>query len=306
MNGSVEKKNLAGLTPVRTARLVASLVAFMGMFFLLIQRVLATVLLMANDGIRMGLARYNNFTGRFAAQNFAEDKQLLNLLKEVQSIMPAASTALTVLMVVSVVFLVIAVLGLALPRQFAHVLVALKLLKWADSADDSAAESGSLQEALTKLGNIPLKKLAIPFAVIVVVCIGCFAVSSCREKARESLTAGSVEEMQQQALAYIVAQKEYFSKNKSVGNVRALQLPDSLADGTFEYKITPSRFVAVSVVPLGNCPAGSKWSISATVKGVFNKELSLYPAVPKDSSCAALTPDYKNLGRKGTAPSQQN
>jgi hypothetical protein len=38
--------------------------------------------------------------------------------------------------------------------------------------------------------------------------------------------------------------------------------------------------------------------VSATVKGVFDKELQLYRALPKDTACANLTPEFKNLGRK--------
>jgi hypothetical protein len=289
-----------GLAPVRTARLIASLIALMGMVFLLIQRVLSAVMVMASDGVRMGLTRYNNFTGRFAAQNFAEDRQLLKLLKEVQDLLPMASSALTVLMIVAVVFLVVALVGLAFPRPFTHVLVALKLLKWAD-ADNVSEEGGSLRETLKKLGEVPLKKLAIPAAVIVVVLVVGFTVSTCHDRVLESSTSGAVEELEQQALAYITAQRDYFAKNKALGNAKALQLSDRLVTEASTYRVTPSRFVATSNQQLGKCPAGSKWSLSATVKGVFNKELSLYRGVPKDSSCAVLTPNYKQLGRRPAA-----
>ena len=141
-----------GLAPVRTARLIASLIALMGMVFLLIQRVLSAVMVMASDGVRMGLTRYNNFTGRFAAQNFAEDRQLLKLLKEVQDLLPMASSALTVLMIVAIVFLVVALVGLAFPRPFTHVLVALKLLKWADA--DNVSEEGGSDKSSDVIGSL--------------------------------------------------------------------------------------------------------------------------------------------------------
>ena len=288
---------MKGLTPVRTARLIASLFALMGMVFLLLERVLSAVLVMAADGVKLGLARYNNFTGRFASQNFAEDKKLLALLKEVQSIIPSAETALTVLMVVAIVLFVIAVVGLALPKQFVHVLVALKLLKW-ESDEAVAEEPGeSLREVLARVGNIPLKKIAVPFGVVLAIAIAFFAVSTCHEKVKAASVSDSIEEMQQKALQYMDAQKAYFAKNKVVGNANALQMADSLSTGSFEYRISGGRFMATSKVPLENCPAGTKWSVSASTKGFFEKDLALYRSAPKDTSCAKFTPDFKNLGR---------
>ena len=287
-----------GLTPVRTARLLASLLALVGMVFLFIERALSAILAMAADGVKLGLARYNNFTGRFAAQNFNEDKKLLSLLKDVQDLIPPCETALTVFMVVSILFLVVAILGLALPRQFAHVLVALKLLKWETGEEPASEEATSMSEILAKIGNIPLKKIAIPVAVILAIVVAGFALSHCHDKIKESSVEGSVEEMQGQALAYITAQKAFFAKSKNVGNAKALELPDSLSTDTFDYKVTGSRFTATLKVPLSNCPAGSKWSVSASTKGFFEKELVLYRSItPKDTACSNLTPDFRNLGR---------
>ena len=288
---------MKGLTPVRTVRLIASLFALMGMVFLLLERVLSAVLVMAADGVKLGLARYNNFTGRFASQNFAEDKKLLALLKEVQSIIPSAETALTVLMVVAIVLFVIAVVGLALPKQFVHVLVALKLLKW-ETGEAASEESGeSLREIIAKVGNIPLKKIALPCAVVLGVVVAVFAVRSCHETVKAASVSDSIAEMQQKALQYMDAQKAYFAKNKVVGNANALQMADSLSTSAFEYRVTGGRFTAISKVPFENCPAGTKWSVSASTKGFFEKELVLYRSAPKDTSCAKFTPDFKNLGR---------
>ncbi len=286
-----------GLTPVRTARLIASVIALVGMVFLFLERLLSAVLVMAADGVKLGLARYNNFTGRFASQNFAEDKQLLNLLKEVQNLLPSAETALTVFLVISIILFAIALAGFAMPRPFIHVLVAFKLLKWetGDTASEDANES--LREVLTKVGNIPLKKIAVPFAVVLAIVVAFFAVSSCHEKVKAASITDSIDEMQQKAIEYMNAQRAFFAKGKVIGNANALQIPDSLSTSTFEYKITGGRFTAVSKVPLENCPAGTKWMVSASTKGIFEKELVLYRSAPKDSACARLTPDFKNLGR---------
>ena len=288
---------MQGLTPVRTARLLASLLALVGMVFLFIERALSAILVMAADAVKLGLARYNNFTGRFASQNFAEDKQLLGLLKEVQHILPAAETALTVFMVISILFLVVAILGLTFPKQFVHILVALKLLKW-ETGEAAPEESGeSLREILAKVGNVPLKKIALPVAVVVAVVVAFFAVRSCHETVKAASVSDSIAEMQQKAVEYMEAQKAFYAKSKAIGNAAALQIPDSLSTGTFEYKVTGGRFTAVSKVLLENCPAGSKWSVSASTKGFFEKVLVLYRSAPKDSACAKLTPDFKKLGR---------
>lgn len=292
-----EEKKINGLTPVRTARLIACVIALVGMVFLFIERALSAILVMAADAVKLGLARYNNFTGRFASQNFAEDKQLLGLLKEVQQILPSAETALTVFMVISILFLVVAILGLTFPKQFVHILVALKLLKW-ETGEAAPEESGeSLREVIAKVGNIPLKKIALPCVVVLGGVIAVFAVRSCHETVKASSVSDSIEEMQQKAVEYIDAQKAFYAKSKVVGNAAALQIPDSLSTSAFEYKVTGGRFTAVSKVSLENCPAGSKWSVSASTKGFFEKELVLYRSAPKDSACAKITPNFKNLGR---------
>ena len=292
-----EEKKINGLTPVRTARLIACVIALVGMVFLFIERALSAILVMAADAVKLGLARYNNFTGRFASQNFAEDKQLLGLLKEVQQILPSAETALTVFMAISILFLVVAILGLTFPKQFVHILVALKLLKW-ETGEAAPEESGeSLREVIAKVGNIPLKKIALPCIVVLGGVIAVFAVRSCHETVKAASVSDSIEEMQQKAVEYIEAQKAFYAKSKVVGNAAALQIPDSLSTSAFEYKVTGGRFTAVSKVPLENCPAGSKWSVSASTKGFFEKELVLYRSAPKDSACAKITPNFKNLGR---------
>lgn len=286
-----------GLKPVRVARTIAVVVALMGMLTLFIQRVLAAVLVLANDAVTLGLARYNNFTGRFAAQNFAEDKRLLHLLKEVQEILPMADTALIILLVLSAVFIAIALFGLALPKAFVHVLVALKILKW-ENGDFEEETPSDPRKVLEAIGNVPLKKLAMPVGIILGVVLLGFVLSTCHEKVAANSMETQLSDMQQKALAYIEAQKRYFAKNKAVGNASALQMADTLSTEAFNMSVTATRFSAVSKIPLGDCPAGSRWQVASSVKGVFSVELSLYRGTPKDTNCVKLTPDFKKLGRK--------
>lgn len=286
---------MKGFTPVRTARVIAGCIALLGMFFLFIERVLATVLQMASQGVQMGLARYDNFTGRMAAQNFAEDKQLLSLLHDVEKMLPSADTALTVLLVLAIVFLAIALIGLALPRQFGHVLVAVKLLRWQECSENVDGEGGQSEKPGLSAGQKKVASIAgVLFLAIVIVGL---CISSCAEKIAEASLAESIDTMQSHALEFIQGQKQYFGAKKVVGTAKAMNMADSLEDKNFSYRIKGSRFEAVSKVQLGKCAAGTKWSVSASTKGFFTKDLVLYRALPKDTACAKLTPEFKQLGR---------
>lgn len=284
---------MKGLTVTRTGRLVASFNAILGLLFLILNRVLSAVLEMAGNAVNMGLARYNNFTGRFAADNFEEDRKLLQLLKDAGELLPLGDTALSILMVLSVVFIVIAAIGLIMPKNFVHVLVAIRLLKWMPKGGERSG-SGKSAKPLSPLQ----KKIALgTIGGIVFLIIACFGISSCMEKAQVETQQNHIANMEKQALTYIRAQKEFYAQNQEIGGAKQLQLPDSLETDGFSLKVTGSRFTAVSKIQLGNCPAGNKWYISSSEKGFFSRELQLYRAVPKDTACANLTPEFKQLGR---------
>lgn len=292
-----EEKEIQGLTPIRTARVISSLIALVGMVFLFLERALAAVLQMASEGVQLGLTRYDSFTGRMALQNFAEDRQLFKMLQDVQGLLPSAESALTVLLFIAIVLLAIAVVGLALPRFFVHILVTLKLLKWETDGIEEEGEETSFREIIANIGEIPLKKLAIPAAAIVVLVGGFAGIRSCLESAKLASVDSAVEDLEQHTLDYIKAQKAYFGRTKTVGGPKALQLPDTSSSDYFEYKVTGARFTAISRVPIENCPAGTKWSVYSEAKGVFTKELALYRQPPKVPACISITPNYKNIGR---------
>lgn len=292
-----EGQKNTGLTPVRTARLIASLIALVGMVFLFLERALAAVLQMASEGVQLGLTRYDSFTGRMALQNFAEDRQLFKMLQDVQGLLPSAESALTVLLFIAIVLLAIAVVGLALPRFFVHILVTLKLLKWETDGIEEEGEETSFREIIANIGEIPLKKLAIPAAAIVILVGGFAGIRSCQESAKLASVDSAIEDLEQHTLDYIKAQKAYFGRTKTVGGSKALQLPDTSSSDYFEYKVTGARFTAISRVPIENCPAGTKWSVYSEAKGVFTKELALYRQPPKVPACISITPNYKNIGR---------
>ena len=305
---------MKSLTPVRTARLIASLIAVFGMFVFAVERVLTKVCLMAKDGVQMGLNRYSNsFTGRFAAENFSDDKKLLDVLRQAKDLLPTADNALLVLFILSIVLFIIAAFGLAFPKQFCHMLVATKLLKWQDgvvlqdmklsgSPSEGPRVSDKLKELCGKIA-VAAKKVQPKYWIF----IGCslafvlvlvFGVRGCSTPSVFGGSQAVSEDLTGQTLYYIQAQKSFFAKTNKVGGPKSLQMPDSLVSDYFTYRVTGGKFTATLNKNVKDCPAGTRWSVSATTKGIFTVDLVLYRTAPKDTNCVFISPDFKNLGRK--------
>lgn len=305
---------MKSLTPVRTARLIASLIAVFGMFVFAVERVLTKVCLMAKDGVQMGLNRYSNsFTGRFAAENFSDDKKLLDVLRQAKDLLPTADNALLVLFILSIVLFIIAAFGLAFPKQFCQMLVAMKLLKWQDGIalqdiklSGIPSEGPSVSDKLKELcGKIAAaaKKVQPKYWIF----IGCslafvlvlvFGVRGCSTPSVFGGSQAVSEDLTGQTLYYIQAQKSFFAKTNKVGGPKSLQMPDSLKSDFFTYRVTGGKFTATLNKNVKDCPAGSRWSVSASTKGIFTVDLVLYRSAPKDTNCVFISPDFKNLGRK--------
>ena len=305
---------MKSLTPVRTARLIASLIAVFGMFVFAVERVLTKVCLMAKDGVQMGLNRYSNsFTGRFAAENFSDDKKLLDVLRQAKDLLPTADNALLVLFILSIVLFIIAAFGLAFPKQFCHMLVATKLLKWQDgvvlqdmklsgSPSEGPRVSDKLKELCGKIA-VAAKKVQPKYWIF----IGCslafvlvlvFGVRGCSTPSVFGGSQAVSEDLTGQTLYYIQAQKSFFAKTNKVGGPKSLQMPDSLVSDYFTYRVTGGKFTATLNKNVKDCPAGTRWSVSATTKGIFTVDLVLYRTAPKDTNCVFISPNFKNLGRK--------
>ena len=71
---------------------------------------------MAKDGVQMGLNRYSNsFTGRFAAENFSDDKKLLDVLRQANELFPLAEKVSLALFIICLILFIVAAFGLAFP-----------------------------------------------------------------------------------------------------------------------------------------------------------------------------------------------
>ena len=313
---------MKSLTAVRTTRLIASLIAILGMFVFAVERGLTKVCIMAKSGVQMGLARYtNSFTGRFAAENFSDDKKLFETLQHVKHLLPTADNILLALFIVSIVLFIVAAFGLAFPKQFCRVLVAMKLLKWQDGILPTAVSfsgcmpgegmkvSKKFKNARRKVAAFckklikTLKKVELKYWIFVgcsllFVLVLVFGVRGCSTGSVFRGTQAVTDDLTEQAMFYINAQKSYFAKNSAVGGPKSLKMPDSLTTDYFTYRVTGSRFTATLNRDIKDCPAGSRWTVSASTKGFFSVDLVLYRAAPKDTNCTVIAPDFKNLGRR--------
>jgi hypothetical protein len=269
---------------------------------------------MANHAVQMGLNRYSNsFTGRFAASNFSDDKNLLVVLRQAKDLLPTADMALLVLFIVSIVLFIVAAFGIAFPKQFCHILVSLKLLKWQDgvvvngvsvigSSDGGTPVFKKIKNFCGKvvafLKRIPLKYWIFAACSLAFVLILVFGVRGCSVGNVFGNTQDVTDDLTEQTLYYINAQKAYFAKNNAVGGPKALKMPDSLTTEYFTYRMTGSRFTATLNKDVKECPAGSRWMVSASTKGIFSVDLVLFRAAPKDTNCVFIQPEFKNLGRR--------
>ena len=286
--GSVEK----GFTPLRTVRLVSAVVAVAGMFCLLVQRILSIAMTMAQEILDLAFARYGNFTGRFAAQNFAEDKKLLSMLNELKGLIPTVETALTLLLVLSIMLFAVALVGLALPRQTGHVLVALKLLKWQPTEGEGDSEGDQLT-----LSPASLKKLGIAAGVIAAIALTAFGIRGCMLVYGAQAQEAALHELNTKVQGYMSTQRAFFSKSKAVGSAKQLGL-DSLDEGKYyTFKVGNNYIDAESKVALENCPSGSHWRVNASAKGFLSKELKFFSLLPKNRDCQKFNPNLKNSGR---------
>ena len=302
---------MKSLTPVRTARLIASLIAIMGMFSFAVERVLTKVCIMAKSGVQMGLARYtNSFTGRFAAENFSDDKKLLVVLRQAKNMLPMADDALLILFIVSIVLFVVAAFGLVFPKPFCRVLVAMRLLKYQDGGllkdvsilgSDGSSKTGKkfkefFRNAIDAAKRVQTTYWLFAGGALLFILILVFGVRGCSTGVVFG-TQALTDDLTEQAAFYINAQKSYFAKNKAVGGPKALQMPDSLSTDYFTYRVTASRFTATLNKDIKDCPAGSRWSVSASTKGFFTVDLILSRVAPKDTNCTFVAPAFKNIGK---------
>ncbi len=295
---------MKGLSPIRTARVIAGAFAISGGILLTVCLLLMKLLgflPMAQGMVRDGLALYNSFSGRLAVSNIAGHKELLEQLNNMKHLLPSDAlvgtihVVLVVLVVLAALILAAAVLGLVRPSLMISIMLKIKLLSVVDENGQEEVDNG-IAVMMEKLGNVKLKTLAIPGAIVaglVVVGFSIYGISRLTAPAPEELLV----DLEQKATEYVTAQKAFFGKSKRIGYATDLSLPESAETDAFEYKITDNRFTATNRVELYGCAVGNVWTVSSYADGVFSKELKFSRKPPQDPACAKLLPDFKNVGR---------
>lgn len=295
---------MKGLDSIRTSRFIGLLLSFFGAVLVIINSILLFVLSYAkvfllpkaNGMIKDGLALYNSFTGRLAVENISGHKELLAQLHGMKDLMPsdgligAAEVLVTLLLVLAVVIFFLGIFGLFSPNHFIPMLTKIKCLRWTDENKNETSTKKTnffsrmtLKQKALFLG-VPAGLVSLIFLIALIV----HQVSPSAEKMAQDLEI--------HALEYVRAQKDYFSRNKSIGNASKLNLNDSASTAYFSFVVSSSKFTATSLTDVDKCPAGSRWTISATVDGLFNKDLKLYRKSPSDANCVKLVPDFKKIG----------
>ena len=250
---------------------------------------------------------------RFAAENFSDDKKLLDVLRQANELFPIAEKVSLALFIICLILFIVAAFGIAFPKQFCHVLVAVKLLKWQDgivlqdmklsgTPSEGPRVSDKLKELCGKIAAAA-KKVQPKYWIfigcsLVFVLVLVFGVRGCSAPSVFGGSQAVSEDLTGQTLYYIQAQKSFFAKTNKVGGPKSLQMPDSLVSDYFTYRITGGKFTATLNKNVKDCPAGTRWSVSAATKGIFTLDLVLYRSAPKDSNCVFISPNFKNLGRK--------
>jgi hypothetical protein len=103
------------LEPIRTARVIGSLVFLQGIVFLSLWKILGWA-------VAVGIGRYSSFSGKMAKSFFSQDKALVQLLQTGTSYLP-------VLLALGITISVCGILMLAFPKQTTQILIALRILK---------------------------------------------------------------------------------------------------------------------------------------------------------------------------------
>ncbi|MDR0517337.1 MAG: hypothetical protein LBH25_09885 [Fibromonadaceae bacterium] len=103
------------LEPIRTIRLIGSLVLFMGAVFLFFWKIAVLV-------ISVGMSRYSNFSGKLAKKLFSQDQALIGLLQAGETFAPC-------LLFIGIFISCIGILIIAFPKQAMQIMCAFRVLR---------------------------------------------------------------------------------------------------------------------------------------------------------------------------------
>ncbi len=273
---------------VRTVRAFAGAILFVGILLVTFAKIMGFMQNLAQNAVDLGLARYSNFTGRFAARNFAEDRQLLHFLNLLNdTLLPVAHVLVPLLIIVGLLVMGIGIFMWLYPQTGSQILIALKWLKLVP--DPNATEF----EVLAKNKTNAKSTLIFIGCLLLAVFFASFVMRSCANDTGD--TKEMVEEISQEASRYIELQKKYYDENKTLGSSQMIGYEASSSD-YFDFQNQGIGFWrAVNKEKWEECPAGKKWRVQMKLEGLFEKKLKIFVSTPSDSLCAKLTPDFQQV-----------
>ncbi len=274
-----------GLSKKRTGRLFGAGFLALGIFWIILCVILSFADGFASETVGMAAARYESFTGKIALNSFEEDKLLMQkVLFAKETLLPLLSASVSVSAALGVVFVLAGLALILWPVRAVSLLV-----KWHFFKECSENEAG---ESFPK---IPRKIL---FGILAALC-AIAIVSAClywTDSARK--TPEKVAQLEREAVRFYRLENAYFAKTKKLGSWKQIGYEPENSD-YFVFKTSGNgSWVAENAEPWEDCPAGNSWRIGFEISGIFTKELKAFVRLPKDSSCKALTPEFRKSSVK--------
>ena len=269
-----------GFSKIRTVRLLGIMALALAILFGVLFFALSYVDDFASQVVNLAMARYSNFTGKFALNNFEEDKRLMaillsakdELLPLVECLPPIASVRASLFGVAALVFWIF-------PSWIAERLLRFRILRVAGEGSGNSMSPFSLS-----------KKTLVALATLVTVVLLSFFVLQ-RDPAKENVEKAA--ELERETARFVQLQRQFYQKNKKLGTWAQIGYEPAKSDDFLFEKRGKFAWQAKNRKSWEECPDSSVWKASFEMTGFCTKELKIYISAPKAANCAHLTPDFR-------------
>ncbi|MDY3922431.1 MAG: hypothetical protein SOZ02_09780 [Hallerella porci] len=255
-----------GFSKMRTVRVFGIGLVFLGIIFVSLGFVLNYADDFASQVVNLAMARYSNFTGKFALNNFAEDQQLMKILLSVKDdLLPFIQGTKPFVFFAGILFSLAGIFALIFPQPSSLGLLKLRILHL---ENEDAKPFHFSRKTLCILAGI--------FALLFIV----FGIVKCSDPSRK--TPEKIAELEREASQIEKLQREYFGRKKSLGTWEQI----GYAPAESEYFLFEKRgkfaWQARNREKWESCPDSSIWKVSFEITGFFSKELKVYKSSPKN------------------------
>ncbi|WP_308604398.1 hypothetical protein [uncultured Fibrobacter sp.] len=269
-----------GFSKIRTVRLLGIVALALAILFGVLFLALSYVDDFASQVVNLAMARYSNFTGKFALNNFEEDKRLMAILLSVKDeLLPLVECLKPIAFVSASLFGVAALVFWIFPSWIAERLLRFRILRVAGEGSGNSISPFSLS-----------KKTLVALATLVTVVLLSFFVLQ-RDPAKENLEKAA--ELERETARFVQLQRQFYQKNKKLGTWAQIGYEPAKSDDFLFEKRGKFAWQAKNRKSWEECPDSSVWKASFEMTGFFTKELKIYISAPKAANCAHLTPDFR-------------